>query len=279
METIQAWWNGVNSTLIQQLGFDIVIGLLILVIGRWVAKALIAFLRRLMKHHALDALLIDFTTRILYVALLLVVTLSAVAYVGIDITPLVVLLGGSALAIGLALQSSLSNFASGLMLVGFRPFTKGDYVEAGGVGGTVMKVGIFNTELVTPDNRQIILPNSAITEATITNFSAHATRRIDLVIGVHYDDDLKLARDTITEVLVQHPKVLEEPAPAVLVVDLADSSVNIAARPWVASDDYWTTRSELLEQIKVALEKAGCSIPYPQRSFHIHQAINPITDN
>lgn len=272
MESLRQWYAALDAAFLSNLGLDVLVAIALLVIGRWLSKILIGLLKRAMRHHKLDALLIDFTTRILYVTLLLVVALSAVAYVGIDITPLVVLLGGSALAIGLALQSSLSNFASGLMLVAFRPFTKDDYVEAGGVGGTVTKVGIFNTELLTPDNRQIIVPNSSITGTTITNFSAHETRRIDLIIGVHYDDDLKVARDTILQTLTAHPGVLKEPQPSVLVIDLADSSVNIAARPWVKSADYWSVRSELLEQIKVSLEKAGCSIPYPQRSFNIHRS-------
>lgn len=273
MESINNWIGSLNGDLLSTVGVDLLVALAILVVGRWIVKAIIGLMRRAMERKNLDPLLVSFTTRILSIALLLAVVLAAVAYVGIDITPLMVLLGGSALAIGLALQSSLSNFAAGLMLVAFRPFKKGDYVEAGGVGGTVAEVSLFNTELVTADNRHIIVPNSAITGSTITNFSAYDTRRLDLLIGVHYDDDLKVARDTITSVLSQHSKVLDDPAPQILVMDLADSSVNIAARPWVKAADYWTVRSELLEQIKVALEAAGCSIPYPQRDFHLHQII------
>lgn len=273
MDSIKSWLTTIDSELLAVFGTKLGIALLILIVGRWLTKGVLAFITRTMNKRNVDSLLTDFVTRILSIALLVVVVLTAVAYVGIDITPLVVLLGGSALAIGLALQSSLSNFASGMMLVAFRPFTKGHYVEAGGVGGTVTKVSMFNTEMVTPDNRHIIVPNSAITSATITNYSAHDTRRIDLVIGVHYNDDLKVARDTIAGVLQAHSKVLTEPGPQILVMDLADSSVNIAARPWVASADYWAVRSELLEQIKVALETAGCSIPYPQRDFRLHQII------
>lgn len=273
MESVNNWIQSLNGDLLTGIGLDLIIALVILVVGRWIVKAIIGLMRRAMERKNLDPLLVSFTTRILSVALMLAVVLASVAYVGIDITPLMVLLGGSALAIGLALQSSLSNFAAGLMLVAFRPFKKGDYVEAGGVGGTVAEVSLFNTELVTADNRHIIVPNSAITGSTITNFSAYNTRRIDLLIGVHYNDDLKVARDTIASVLSQHPNVLDDPAPQILVMDLADSSVNIAARPWVKASDYWTVRSELLEQIKVALEAAGCSIPYPQRDFHLHQII------
>lgn len=269
IDSITQWAADFDLQLISRLGIDFAVAVVIIVIGRWVAKALVAALRRAFTKKQLDPLLIDFTTNILYVILLGAVVLVGVAYVGVDITPLMVLLGGSALAIGLALQSSLSNFASGLMLVAFRPFTQGHFVEAGGVSGTVAHVGIFNTDLVTPDNRHIVVPNSQITGSSITNYSAYGTRRIDLLIGVHYDDDLKLARDTIAAVFAKHDKVLDDPAPQILIMDLADSAVNIAARPWVTADDYWVVRSELLEQIKVALEAAGCSIPYPQTDLHI----------
>ena len=278
IDSITQWAANFDLDLISRLGIDFAVAVVIIVIGRWVAKALVAALRRAFTNKQLDPLLIDFTTNILYVILLGAVVLVGVAYVGIDITPLMVLLGGSALAIGLALQSSLSNFASGLMLVAFRPFTQGHFVEAGGVSGTVAHVGIFNTDLVTPDNRHIVVPNSQITSSSITNYSAYGTRRIDLLIGVHYDDDLKLARDTIAAVFAKHDKVLADPAPQILIMDLADSAVNIAARPWVNADDYWVVRSELLEQIKVALEAAGCSIPYPQTDLHI-QSLSDLKPN
>lgn len=278
IDSITQWAANFDLQLISRLGIDFAVAVVIVVIGRWVAKALVAALRRAFTKKQLDPLLIDFTTNILYVILLGAVVLVGVAYVGVDITPLMVLLGGSALAIGLALQSSLSNFASGLMLVAFRPFTQGHFVEAGGVSGTVAHVGIFNTDLVTPDNRHIVVPNSQITGSSITNYSAYGTRRIDLLIGVHYDDDLKLARDTIAAVFAKHDKVLDDPAPQILIMDLADSAVNIAARPWVTADDYWVVRSELLEQIKVALEAAGCSIPYPQTDLHI-QSLSDLKPN
>lgn len=278
IDSITQWAADFDLDVISRLGIDFAVAVVIVVIGRWVAKALVAALRRTFTNKQLDPLLIDFTTNILYVILLGAVVLVGVAYVGIDITPLMVLLGGSALAIGLALQSSLSNFASGLMLVAFRPFTQGHFVEAGGVSGTVAHVGIFNTDLVTPDNRHIVVPNSQITSSSITNYSAYDTRRIDLLIGVHYDDDLKLARDTIAAVFAKHDKVLDDPAPQILIMDLADSAVNIAARPWVNADDYWVVRSELLEQIKVALEAAGCSIPYPQTDLHI-QSLSDLKPN
>jgi len=271
MDEFNAWLTNFDLNSLTAIGLKLVAALVILVIGRWVAKAFTGFLRRGMEKRNMDALLVDFSTRILYAVLLLVIILTAIASIGVDIAPLMVLLGGSALAVGLALQGSLSNFASGLMLVIFHPFGKGDFVEAGGVSGTVIRVGIFNTELKTPDNRNITVPNSSITSSPITNFSANPTRRVDLLIGVHYDDDLKVARDTIMGVLKAHDKVLKDPAPVVLVMELADSSVNIAARPWVNAPDFWVVRSELMEQIKSALEAAGCSIPFPQRDVHLYQ--------
>ncbi|MEE4330874.1 MAG: mechanosensitive ion channel domain-containing protein [Wenzhouxiangella sp.] len=269
MEALQNWYNNLSMSEILAFTWQIVGALLIFIIGRWVAKAVIGLMSRAMKKKEVDELIISFLANILYVILLLCVVLIAIGYLGIAVTPLIAILGGAALAIGLALQSSLSNFASGLMLVGFRPFTTGNFVEAGGVSGTVKSVGIFQTKLTTPDNRHVIVPNSAIPDQAITNYSAYDTRRIDLVIGVHYDDDLKVARQTIEQVLKAHDKVLQDPEPSVLVLELADSSVNFAVRPWVNAVDYWTTRSDLLEQLKVELEKAGCSIPYPQRDVHM----------
>ena len=272
MDSITQWTTQFDLQSINRLGIDLAVAIVIMVIGRWVAKGLVSALKRAFTKKNLDPLLINFITSIIYVILLGAVILTGVAYLGVDITPLMVLLGGSALAIGLALQNSLSNFASGLMLVAFRPFSQGHYVEAGGVSGTVSHVGLFHTDLVTPDNRHIVVPNSQITSSSITNYSAYDTRRIDLIIGVHYDDDLKVARDTIAAVFEQHPLILDDPAPQILVMELADSAVNIAARPWVKADDYWAVRSELLEGIKTALEAAGCSIPYPQTDLHIHSS-------
>jgi small conductance mechanosensitive channel len=269
MEALQNWFNNLSTSDIVAFTWQIVGALLIFIIGRWVAKAVIGLMSRAMKKKEVDELIISFLSNILYVILLLCVVLIAIGYLGIAVTPLIAILGGAALAIGLALQSSLSNFASGLMLVGFRPFTTGNFVEAGGVSGTVKSVGIFQTKLTTPDNRHIIVPNSAITSQAITNYSAFDTRRIDLVIGVHYDDDLKVARDTIAKVLNAHEKVLEDPEPTIMLLELADSSVNFAVRPWVNAADYWPTRGELLEHLKVELERAGCSIPYPQRDVHM----------
>jgi len=224
-----------------------------------------------MRKRGIDNMLANFLSAILYTILLVAVIIAAVGQLGIQTTPLVAVLGAAGLAVGLALQNSLGNFASGVMLVLFRPFSKGDFVEAGGTSGTVDEVGIFTTVLNTPDNRRVIVPNGQITNDTITNYSAYEKRRIDLIIGVGYGDDLKLARDTIEKTIAGHDKVLDDPESAILVMDLGDSSVNFAVRPWVLASDYWVVRSELLESIKVDLEAAGCEIPFPQRDIHLYR--------
>ena len=265
----------INELLIQynvyDLGIRLLSAILIFIIGRWIARRVVGAISNVMRKRNIDNLLVTFVGNILGVILLLVVVLVAVGHLGIEITPLIAILGGAAIAVGFALQNSLSNFASGIMLVVFRPFTQGNFVEAGGVSGVVQSVGIFHTSLKTPDNRLVIVGNSAVTGSSITNYSAYDTRRIDLTIGVDYGDDLKLARATIEGVLKAHEKVLEDPEPTILLMDLGDSSVDFAARPWVKSEDFWVVRSELLEQLKAELEKAGCTIPFPQRDVHLHQ--------
>ncbi len=271
MESIQQYLQDLDTAVIMSWGWRVVAALLIFVIGRWVAKMVRNGVKRVMTGRGLDPMLVGFLGAILYSILLVAVIIAAVGQLGIQTTPLVAVLGAAGLAIGLALQNSLGNFASGVMLVLFRPFTKGDFVEAGGTSGTVEEVGIFTTVLNTPDNRRIIVPNGQITNDTITNYSAYDTRRIDLVIGVGYSDDLKKARATIDRAIRAHEKVLEDPEPAILLMELADSSVNFAVRPWVQASDYWVVRSELMEQIKAALEEAGCQIPFPQRDIYVHQ--------
>ncbi|WP_376696675.1 mechanosensitive ion channel family protein [Wenzhouxiangella sp. EGI_FJ10305] len=268
MESLQEWYANIETAQVMAIAWKVIGALLIFIIGRWVVKAAVGIARKTMSRRQLDAMLVTFLGTILYVVLLLCVLLASLSYLGVSVTPMIAVLGGAALAVGLALQNSLSNFASGVMLVGLRPFTKGHFVEAGGVSGTVERVALFNSYLVTPDNRSVIVPNSQITSNPITNYSAFETRRCDLLIGVDYGDNLKIARDTIWKVITGHEKVLQDPEPAILVMDLGDSSVNFAVRPWVLASDYWVVRSELLEQIKAELESAGCSIPFPQRTIH-----------
>lgn len=272
MEAIQEYLQSIDTATLVAWGWKIFAALLIFIIGRWIAKMVRSAVKRVMGRRNLDPMLINFLGAILYSLLLVAVVIAAVGQLGIQTTPLVAVLGAAGLAVGLALQNSLGNFAAGVMLIFFRPFTKGDYVEAGGTSGTVDEVGIFNTVLNTPDNRRVIVPNGQITSDAITNYSAHDTRRIDMIIGVDYGDDLKTARSTLEKVVKAHDKVLDDPEPIVWVMELADSSVNFAVRPWVTTADYWQVRNELLEQLKAELEAAGCSIPFPQRDVHLHEA-------
>lgn len=270
MDAILNYLKSIDPATLIAWGWKVLAALLIFVIGRWVARMIVRAVSKIMEKRGLDPMLVTFLGAILNAILLVAVIIAAVGQLGIQTTPLVAVLGAAGLAVGLALQGSLSNFASGVMLVLFRPFRKGDYVEAGGTSGSVDEVGIFNTVLTTPDNRRVIVPNGQITNDVITNYSALDTRRIDLVIGVDYGDDLRVARSTIEKVLSAHDKVLADPEPIIWVLDLADSSVNFAVRPWVKSEDYWGVRSELLESLKTELEAAGCSIPFPQRDVHLH---------
>ncbi len=248
---------------------NLLAALLVFIIGRWVAKALTRWFGRAIARTDVDATLIRFLSSIIYMVLLVLVVLTALSTLGVNTTNFLAVFGAAGLAIGLALKDSLSNFAAGVMLVFFRPFKSGDYIEAAGIAGSVESIKIFNTVLKTADNRVITVPNALIYADTITNFSAEDKRRIDLVIGIGYDDDIARAKALIQGVLGQEDRVLDEPPPAMLLIELGESSVNIAVRPWVKSADYWQVRSDLLEHIKRALENAGLSIPYPQRDLHI----------
>ncbi|HEY5775954.1 MAG TPA: mechanosensitive ion channel domain-containing protein, partial [Xanthomonadales bacterium] len=203
--------------------------------------------------------------------ILIAAIVAAVDALGIPATSFMAILGAAGLAIGLALKDSLSNFASGVMLVLFRPFTKGNFIDAGGIVGTVDEIHLVSTILTTPDNKQIIVPNSLIYGSAITNFSAHDTRRVDMVIGVGYSDDLKVAAEVLKKVCTDHPKVLDTPETKIFINNLGESSVDFVIRPWVKSEDYWTVLADVLETSKVQLEAAGCNIPFPQRDVHLHQ--------
>jgi small conductance mechanosensitive channel len=255
----------------------IVLALLIYIVGKWVVKRITNLTRKLLQARDVDPTLVNFLSNIVSAVLLVAVILAALDTLGLPITSLLAVVGAAGLAIGLALKDSLGNFAAGVMLVMFRPFSKGDFVEVAGVAGKVDEVRIFSTILTTGDNKQVIIPNGQVAADTITNYTAKDTRRIDMVFGVGYDDDLKVARDVLTRVCSRHPKVLKEPALNIFVLNLGDSSVDFAVRPWAKTEDYWTVRGDVLEQAKVELEAAGCNIPYPQTDVHLHHQ-NPLTD-
>ncbi len=252
-------------------GLQVVGAVAVLIIGRMVARALRSGTRGALARAGTDETLIPFLSGLVYYVALAVVLIAVLGLFGIETTSLVAMLGAAGLAVGLALQGTLSNFASGVMLLLFRPFKKGDFVDVAGVKGTVDEVGIFTTVLNTADNVRIIVPNSEIYGSTITNYAAYETRRNDIVIGVSYADDLGTAEAVIRRVLDADERVMREPAPQVAVAELGDSSVNFVVRPWCARADYWDLRFDLLRRLKEELEAAGCSIPFPQRDVHVIQ--------
>lgn len=256
-----------GSVVVQWLA-NIGFAVAIIVVGRIVVKWIVKLIRKLMIRADLDAILVNFASSIANAVLLLFVIIAALDQLGVNTTSLIALLGAAGLAVGLALQGSLQNFAAGVMMIIFRPFKLGDFIEAGGVVGVVEQISIFSTTLKTGDNREVIVPNGQIYAGAITNYSARETRRIDMVFGIGYDDDMLKAKKIMENILSKHKLILDDPAPAVAVAELADSSVNFNVRPWVNSDDYWGVRSELIEKIKLAFDKEGISIPYPQMDIH-----------
>lgn len=245
--------------------------LAVLLVGWIAAKIIRGVLRRVMLRAHLDVTLAGFAANLVYFALLAFVIVSALGQIGIQTGSFVAIVGAAGLAIGFALQGSLSNFASGVMLIMFRPFRAGDFVEVGGVAGSVEEVQVFSTILTTPDNKRIILPNSAVMGGTITNYSATGTRRVDMVFGIGYDDDIKKAKNILVRILEEHPAVLKDPAPVVVVGALADSSVNFNVRPWTNTPDYWTVYGDVTEAVKLQFDANDISIPFPQQDVHMHQ--------
>jgi small conductance mechanosensitive channel len=253
-------------------GIRIALALAIFIIGRWIVKAVVRFARRMMGKAQLDDMLVAFLGNILYTALLLVVVIAALDQLGVQTTSLLAVFGAAGLAIGLALKDSLANFSSGVMIIIFRPFKVGDFVEAAGQAGVIEEVRIFSTIMKTGDNREIIIPNSQIYSGPIINVSARPTRRIDMVFGIGYEDDILKAKQLIEAAFADDERILKEPAPAVAMAELADSSVNFNVRPWVKTGDYWAVRADLLERIKLSFDANGISIPYPQQDVHMHNA-------
>ncbi|MGD9252953.1 MAG: mechanosensitive ion channel [Holophagae bacterium] len=243
----------------------------ILALGWLVAGWARRLTRLAMTRGEVDAALVPFITKLVYYALLAVTVVAALNRLGVATTSVVAIFGAVGLALGLALQGTLSNFASGVMLLIFRPFDLGDFVEAGGTTGVVLEIGVFSTTLRTPDNVKIVVPNKQIYDTTISNYQGFDTRRIDLVMGIAYDDDIKTALSAIREIVTGDERVLADPEPQIAVSNLGDSSVDIVVRPWCATADYWDLRFDLTHRLKEGLEAAGCSIPFPQRDVHVHR--------
>ena len=258
--------------LASDLFINIIVAVVIFVVGWWIARQLRVLIVKIMEKKNVDPLLISFTSNVAYIALVLFVIIAALGQLGIETTSFIAVIGAAGLAIGLSLQASLANFASGVMIIFFRPFKVGDFIEAAGVSGIVEGIQIFSTQMRTGDNKAIIVPNSGITGSNITNYSAKEQRRIDLVFGIGYDSDLKHAKQILQEIISGDKRILEDPAPVIAVSELADSSVNIIVRPWVKTEDYWDVCWNLVEAVKLRFDEEGITIPYPQRDIHLYQA-------
>jgi len=250
-------------------GLNIVAAVFIFIVGRWIARIFSNLVEKLIHRSRLDDTLAAFIKDIVYFGIMVFVLIAAVNKLGVETTSIVAIVGAAGLAVGLALQGSLSNFAAGVILIILKPFRVGDLIEAGGVLGTVREIKIFHTFIHTLDNKRVIVPNFRITNDNIINMSAVPERRVDLVFGISYGDDMKKAKEALTRVVASHPKVLKSPAATVAVSELSDSSVNLVCRPWVKPEDYWDVYFDVTEQGKLALEEAGCTIPFPQTDVHL----------
>jgi len=257
--------------LITLYGVKVIAALAIFIIGRWVAKGFRKIAERLMEKRNVDPTITGFVGNLTYVMLLVFVIIAALGQLGIQTTSFIAILGAAGLAIGLALQGSLANFAAGFLMLIFRPFKVGDYVEAAGVAGTVEVIQIFTTTLKTPDNKTVIVPNSNVTGDNIVNWTVKGTRRVDMVFGIGYDDDIDKAKQILNDVLSKDERILKDPAMLIAVSELADSSVNFVVRPWVNIADYWGVYFDAMENVKKAFDEAGISIPYPQQDVHMYQ--------
>ena len=266
-------WNEV-LTMLQTTGVDfginLVSAIVIFFVGKWVVNLVVNGLMKGMQKGELDITLRRFIGNLARMLLMLFVIIAAINQLGVQTASLIALLGAAGLAVGLALQGSLSNFAAGVLIVLFRPYKVGDWIEGGGIAGAVEEVQILTTVLKTGDNKRVIVPNSQIMGTTITNYSANKTRRVDLVVGVSYSDDLDKVRKELQDLVDADERILKDPAVTIAVSELADSSVNFVLRPWVKTADYWAVYFDLTERIKKRFDELGISIPFPQRDVYIH---------
>lgn len=270
MDTIQHWFLD-NQQMLIDFAVKLIVALAIVFIGKLVASLIRDGVVKVMRLRGMDETIISFLSSLLYGTLFIIVIVAAISHLGFNTTSLVAIIGAAGLAIGLALQGSLSNFASGVLLIILKPFKSGDFIDVAGVTGIVEEIHVFSTKLRTGDNKTVIIPNGKITSSTITNFSTKPERRLDLVIGVSYDADLAKTKALLTKITSEHELVLKNKEVVIGVQELAESSVNFIVRPWVKSGDYWPLHRDLLQIIKVALDDAGIEIPYPQLSLHLRK--------
>ncbi|RTE64414.1 mechanosensitive ion channel family protein [Amphritea opalescens] len=246
----------------------------IFIVGRMISKFLVKMLGKVLRKGKMEDILVNFISAIANILLLLVVVVASLDQLGVDTTSMIALVGAAGLAVGLALQGSLQNFAAGVMLIIFRPFKEGDFIEAAGVAGVVEQISIFNTVMRTGDNKEVIVPNGNIYSGVITNYSARDTRRVDMVFGIGYGDDLKKAKALLEEIVKSDERVLQDPAPVIAVSELADSSVNFVVRPWVNAADFWAVKFDTTESVKLRFDQEGISIPFPQMDVHQYKHEN-----
>lgn len=268
------WWVGLIAqakTLGVDFGIKLLVAIVIFVVGRIVARVISNTLKKVLARHEVDKILETFVSNLAYWAMMTFVIIASINQLGVQTTSLIAVMGAAGLAVGLALQGSLSNFASGVLIVLFRPYRVGDFVEAAGVNGAVEQVQILTTILKTPDNKRIIVPNSEIMSSIITNYSANETRRVDLTVGVSYDDDLDKVRKTLTDIIAADDRVLQDPPCQIAVSELGDSSVNFTVRPWAKTADYWGLYFDLTETIKKRFDQEGISFPFPQQDVHVYR--------
>ena len=266
-----------NSAL--SVAAKVALALLIFIVGRWLAKKAVAFTHKMMTRSRLDETVANFLGRIIYGLLLVIVVLAALSKVGVQTTSVVAILGGAAVAIGLSLKDQLSNFAAGIMIVTFRPFVRGDYVQISSHTGTVTEITLVNTHLTTTNNHDVIIPNSSITTSAVINYTALPNRRVDITVGIGYDADIKTAKDVMLHLATSNPKAFTDPAPVIRVTNLGDNSVDLTLNVWTTNDDWWSMQCDLLEQFKYALDDNKIDMPFPQRSVHVKgldQMINHI---
>jgi small conductance mechanosensitive channel len=262
-----------NQDFLLSSAFNLLVALVIFYIGRWLALGAARLVSKALLLRKVDRAVVSFLSSIVYAGALIAVALIALSHLGVQTTSFIAILGAAGLAIALALQGSLSNFASGVLIIIFRPFKAGDMVDVAGISGVVQRVDIFQTIFKTGDNKKIIVPNSQITGGAIINYSAEARRRIDLVIGISYDSDLRQAKQILDNILSADSRILQDPLPLVAVSALADSAVQLIVRPWVDAENYWPVYWDTLEKIKLAFDEQGIEIPFPQMSLHMKREV------
>ena len=255
-----------------EYGPQLLMAIVVLIIGMWIVNRVVRLTSKGMEKASVEPTLARFLGSLVSVGLKALLLISVASMIGIETTSFIAILGAAGLAIGLALQGSLGNFAGGVLVLLFKPFKVGDFIDAQGVAGTVSEIQIFNTIIKTPDNKVIIVPNGAVSNGVITNFSKEATRRVDFVFGIGYGDDIKKAKEVIARLVDADERAMKDPAPTIVVSELADSSVNISCRVWVNASDYWGVFFDLTENVKLTFDAEGISIPFPQQDVHMHQA-------